>query len=389
MPIPVSDLGMPMALRLPFRLMIAVCLTSLAAVACVPSLAPLGTVPSEPSLSPAAPAPGRGVVADPAVLRALDVAAEHGRALMPDGMALPYDYYAPMHRPATGVIVALHGFNDYRGAYRLTGPALAATGQILYAYDQRGFGDAPYPGRWSGIPRMTDDLREMVALVRQRHPSLPVTILGHSMGGAVTLAALGGENPPRADRVILAAPAVWGRSTMPFYQTAALWVGAHTLPWMTVTGRGLGKLASDNLDMLRQLGRDPKVIKETRIEAIWGLVNLMDSALESSARLPIPALILYGDRDEIVPDAPICRMLRRLPLDRADSRRIAVYPEGWHMLMRDLNGPVVQRDIVRWLDDPAAPLPSGAEVAQGWPRDLCGPGPFDALSAASAAARPR
>src|SRR5690606_21708360 len=118
-------------------------------------------------------------------------------------------------------IVALHGFNDYRGAYRLSGPALAAQGQVVYAYDQRGFGDSPFRGRWSGTERLTADLAEMVALVRNRHPGLPVTILGHSMGGAVTLAAMGGANPPRADRVVLAAPAVWGRSTMPLYQTAA------------------------------------------------------------------------------------------------------------------------------------------------------------------------
>ncbi|MBU0725339.1 MAG: lysophospholipase [Alphaproteobacteria bacterium] len=375
-------------MRLPFRLVIAMGLLAMAAVACVPSLAPLGGVPSQPALTPlkaetAGGTMGRGVVADPAVLRALDVEGEHGQALMPDGLALPYDAYRPLHREPRGVIVALHGFNDYRGAYRLSGPALAAQGQVVYAYDQRGFGDSPFRGRWAGTERLTADLAEMVELVRGRHPGLPVTILGHSMGGAVTLAAMGGANPPRADRVVLAAPAVWGRSTMPFYQTAALWIGAHTLPWMTVTGRGLGKLASDNLDMLRQLGRDPRVIKETRLEAIWGLVNLMDDGLESAARLHIPALILYGARDEIVPSAPVCRMLRRLPLDEAQTRRIAVYPEGWHMMLRDLHGPLVQRDISAWLADPRADFASAADIPDGWPRALCGPGPFDALSAAA------
>ena len=40
---------------------------------------------------------------------------------------------------------------------------------------------------------------------------------------------------------------------------------------------------------------------------------------------------------------------------------IAVYPEGWHMLLRDLNGHVVVEDIAAWTLDPAAPLPSGAD----------------------------
>ncbi|MBC7135915.1 MAG: hypothetical protein H5U25_09810 [Oceanibaculum nanhaiense] len=51
---------------------------------------------------------------------------------------------------------------------------------------------------------------------------------------------------------------------------------------------------------------------------------------------------------------------------------MALYPEGWHMLLRDLNGPVVLRDVMAWLEDWEAPLPSGSEAPDGWPDSLCG-----------------
>ena len=60
---------------------------------------------------------------------------------------------------------------------------------------------------------------------------------------------------------------------------------------------------------------------------------------------------------------PVRQPLQRLALERAGERpgmRSAYYPNGWHILNRDLQGEVVYRDVEAWLRDAAAPLPSGA-----------------------------
>ena len=41
------------------------------------------------------------------------------------------------------VIVGVHGMNDYAGAFRWSAPYWAEQGITTYAYDQRGFGEAP------------------------------------------------------------------------------------------------------------------------------------------------------------------------------------------------------------------------------------------------------
>ncbi len=151
---------------------------------------------------------------------------------------------------AAAVVVALHGFNDYSNAFAAPGAWLAAQGFAVYAFDQRGFGAAPAPGVWPGRKMLTADLRNMVAAARARHPGTPVYALGESMGAAVVLAAWA-EQPLAVDGVILTGPAVWGRIVMPAYQTAALWLASYTVPWLTLTGRGLGVMASDNIEMLR------------------------------------------------------------------------------------------------------------------------------------------
>jgi alpha-beta hydrolase superfamily lysophospholipase len=113
--------------------------------------------------------------------------------------------------------------------------------------------------------------------------------------------------------------------------------------------------------MLRAFGADPLVIKETRVDALWGVTNLMDRAAAAAPRLPPPALLLYGEKDQIIPKAAFCAALRELP--REPGLRLVLYPEGWHMLTRDLQGRQVMEDIAAWLLDRDAPLPSGEEAA--------------------------
>src|SRR2546429_124498 len=82
---------------------------------------------------------------------------------------------------------------------------------------------------------------------------LPVYALGESMGGGVVLTALASAHPPRVSGVILVAPAVWSREDMPLPYRVVLWIGAHVIPGLHVSGEGLHIWASDNLDVLRRL----------------------------------------------------------------------------------------------------------------------------------------
>ena len=283
------------------------------------------------------------------------------RLVAADGAELPLRSWLPQAGPPDAVLVALHGFNDYSNFFDGTGRWLAGRGVASYAYDQRGFGGAPHRGVWPGAEALASDLRAAVALVRARHPGTPLYLFGESMGGAVVMTTMARPDRPAVDGVILAAPAVWGRSSMPWYQTTALWLAVHTFPWGRLTGRNLGIVVSDNTEMLKALGRDSMVIKGTRVDAIYGLVNLMDEAMASAPRLDGRMLVLYGARDPLIPAGAMREMLARLPPATANERRLALYPQGYHMLTRDLQGETVWRDIDAWLADPNAPVPSGAD----------------------------
>ncbi|HVP83816.1 MAG TPA: lysophospholipase [Rhizomicrobium sp.] len=293
--------------------------------ACAPTLAPRGTQNEQPT-----------IVSDEFVTR--------------DGLHLPVRHWDAEDPKA--IIVALHGMSDYSNAFAIPAPYLADHGISVVAYDQRSFGKAPDPGIWPGSDALRTDLDDFVDVVRAEHPHIPVIALGESMGGAVVLSSLAADRKPNVDGVILVAPAVWSREDMPLLYRIALWTAAHLLPSMTVTGKGLKIWPSDNIDMLRAISRDPLFQKETRSDAVWGLVNLMDQARKTPKKITTapPILIVYGAKDQIIPAAPTKAVIAEL----GNKAEVHEYPNGYHMLLRDLGREAPLKDIVSWVDKLAA-----------------------------------
>lgn len=302
--------------------------------------------------------------------------------LMDDGVALPLRHW-PAEGQTKAVVLALHGFNDYSKAFEGPASDWAKAGIETYAYDQRGFGETSYTGLWAGDARMVEDVKEAAKTLRARHPDLPFYVLGESMGGAVVMAAATDKDPLQANGFILVAPAIWGRDSIGSVGSGALWFFAHTIPWYTVDGRGFRIEPSDNIEMLKKLGRDPLVIKETRVDTVYGLVGLMDKAWAAAPVMPSDSLFLYGAKEQVIDDAAAAEMLRRLPHGSAGPR-IALYPDGYHMLLRDLHSSVVRQDVVAWIFEPEVALPSKAD--QRAQRLLMGPA--DGLTTAASLPTP-
>lgn len=318
----------------------------LALSACAPRLMGVGDPVFEPRLATASPL--RAIMADGAHLPLLVFEAENPRA----------------------VVLGLHGFNDYSNTFGSFGPGayLADRGIAVYAMDQRGFGGAPGRGLWAGGTRMAEDAATAVALLRARHPGIPLYVIGTSMGAAVAMRMMALPEPPEVDGLILSAPAVWGWQNLNGLYAATLWTAARLAPSAALTGSGLEIWPSDNIDMLRALGRDPRVIKETRIGTLYGLVTLMDEGYDAAGGIRVPVLLLYGAKDQIVPPQATAAALHAMRAGGVDVTP-ACYPEGYHMLLRDKQRETVWHDIAAWIEAHGTPLPSGADT------DLrpCGP----------------
>jgi alpha-beta hydrolase superfamily lysophospholipase len=275
-----------------------------------------------------------------------------------DGTELPMRSWMPQEKPRA-LIVALHGFADYSISYARPAAVWAKKGIATFAYDQRGFGGAPHVLHWSGSSRMIADATEAVAALRARYPGIPTYLIGESMGGAVAIAATAGPRPANVDGVILVAPAIWEHSFLGSIERSALLITRIALPslWLTPPP-GLHIRPSDNIPMLREMSRDSLVQMGARADTTAGLMDLMDLAGNQVSQIHLPTLVLYGAHEEVLPHTAVTGFLERVP---PKNVRVAFYPKGYHMLLRDLNGDIVANDVAAWIADRRAPLPSGDE----------------------------
>lgn len=256
------------------------------------------------------------------------------------------------------IIIAVHGMNDYAYGFDRAGNWWAAEADITtYGYDQRGFGRSPAPGRWPGNDALIADLRAVIDAVIERHQDLPIYVVGHSMGAGVILASMKEASLP-VTGVVLAAPGVWGGSQLPIIYRASVNIAAAIAPGKSLTGERAARQATDNIPVLREMQADPFVVKETRIDAVLGVVRIMGEAYDASDEVGGDILFLLGEKDEIIPVKSMERAADRLCGD-VDIRR---YEDGWHMLFRDLQAENVWRDIAGWVEQKNA---AGRERAEG------------------------
>src|SRR5689334_13019246 len=121
------------------------------------------------------------------------------------------------------VIIAVHGMNDYAGAFKAAGTWWAEHGAIVYAYDQRGFGRSPDSGIWPDPELMRRDLATAVATARALHPDARIAVVGESMGASVAITTFAEEKPAGADVLVLSGPGLYGWGALPWYYSVSLW----------------------------------------------------------------------------------------------------------------------------------------------------------------------
>jgi pimeloyl-ACP methyl ester carboxylesterase len=87
-------------------------------------------------------------------------------------------------------VLLLHGFLEHAHAWELVAPRLAEAGHHVLALDLRGHGDSEWVGA-GGYYHFADYVADLAFLVRALGDT--VSIVGHSMGGAVSVLYAGTE----------------------------------------------------------------------------------------------------------------------------------------------------------------------------------------------------
>ncbi len=261
-----------------------------------------------------------------------------------DGEDVPYRLWIP--RRARAMLILLHGACDYSGAFDIIGPRLMRAGFAVLAYDQRGFGASPSRGRWMGEKRMIADLVEAATFCRIRlADTLPLFVIGESMGGAVAVHAAASHPEMDVAGLVLVAPGALAsplRRSIYYGILSLMRALASNLEVVVerVDGKGLAPAAA-----IRLLG-DPMVMRSIAPELLDGVIALAHSAVDAAKDVRIPALTMVGTQDDLLRQECVCQLHRNL----AGPKSWASIKGGPHLLLHWEKGSKVLRTTRRWIE---------------------------------------
>ncbi len=124
-----------------------------------------------------------------------------------DGSWLGFRHYNAGGTPAGRIAIVIHGSSGSSGGtIHALSQALAARGVETYALDMRGHGVSGTRGDIGYLGQLEDDLADFVGVVRQTQPATPITLVGHSSGGAFALRVASSPLRNLFERSVLLAP---------------------------------------------------------------------------------------------------------------------------------------------------------------------------------------
>jgi acylglycerol lipase len=256
-----------------------------------------------------------------------------------------YQGWLPDEEPQA-VLLVVHGLAEHGGRYMNVVNHFVPQGYAVYAPDHRGHGRSDgqrvYVERFS---QYLDDLKTFFDLLRDWHPDLKIFLVGHSMGGAISLAYTL-RHQDELDGLLLSGPAIK--------------VGADISPLLILVGRVLslilpkmGLLALDS----SSISRDPETVKaydndplvyRGKMTARLGaeLIATMQSFPDQVSQLRLPLLVMHGSADKLA-DPQGSKWLGEAA--GSEDKTLKIYEGYYHEIFNDLGREQVLADVQAWL----------------------------------------
>lgn len=254
-------------------------------------------------------------------------------------------------KPPRAVVVIVHGLGEHSGRYAHVAQALVDADCAVYAMDHRGHGKSGGPRTFiDSFANTVADIDTVVEIARKANPRKPTFLLGHSMGGALSL-SYAIKNPGKLKALILSGPAVALDGAPPMMKPIAklLSTFAPKLGMFAVAP----ELVSRDAAVVADYASDPlnahgKVPARTLGEIVK-FVELLPGLLPV---LQLPLLIQHGRDDKLAGVAGSELVISRVS---SKDKTLKIYDGLYHEIFNELpaDRARVLKDLREWIAERA------------------------------------
>ena len=229
--------------------------------------------------------------------------------------------------PSPALTLALcHGYGEHAGRYAHVAEALNRHSIAVTTADLRGHGLSPgEPGRIERFSDYLEDLDSIVERARGLAAGGPLALLGHSMGGLITLDWLLTRRPEGLVGVVVTSPFV-DLPRGPRLLARLLSPLSGVLPGLRAEVGFASEELSHDPEMNRAHAEDPLIRGRAVLRSITEARRAGRRVLRRAAELPGPLLLLYAGADRVVSAEATDRLVARLRMPDRTCRRL----EGLH-----------------------------------------------------------
>ncbi|MCW5732833.1 MAG: lysophospholipase [Enhydrobacter sp.] len=251
-------------------------------------------------------------------------------------------------RPAAApkaILVICHGVNSHSGQYGWAIERFAEHGLVVYALDLRGRGRSEGERFYiDSVDEYVADLAMTIRLAKQRHPGLPLYLLGHSAGGVVSCTyAL--DNQVELAGLICESFAF--QVYAPDVALALIKGVSHLLPHTPILHLKNEDFSRDPA-VVAALNADPLTPNETQPTSTVAALVRADERLEREfPRITLPLLIMHGTADNATRPSGSQPFFDTAG---ASDKSLKLYEGHFHDLLADVGKEQVLADMWAWIE---------------------------------------
>ena len=240
------------------------------------------------------------------------------------------------------LLVLIHGITNSSTSWDPVLPMLERHFTVL-APDLLGHGDSAKPRGDYSLGAHASLLRDLLLVLGHER----ATIAGHSLGGGIAL-QMAYQFPERVDRLILIASGGLGRHVSPVLRAVALPGAEYVLPLLVsgaVVGTGakigglIGRLGLRTGSDIAELATGLATLQDIKarrafVHTARSVIDIGGQRIDATDRLylaeAIPTLIVWGDRDPVIPARHGIRAHELMP-----GSRLALFEGAGHFPHHD------------------------------------------------------
>ncbi|KAJ7565954.1 hypothetical protein O6H91_02G082700 [Diphasiastrum complanatum] len=248
-----------------------------------------------------------------------------------------------------GLVVLLHGLNEYSGRYARFARQLNAAGYGVFGMDWIGHGGTDgLHGYVESLDYAVSDTTEFLQKVASQHPSVPCFLFGHSTGGAIAVkVAIQSSAKKLLNGLVLTSPALRIKPGHPVLRAVAP-LFSILLPKYQFRGNRKRQPVCRDPAALAAKYSDPLVYTgPIRIRTATEILRITSYLQRNLSKVSIPFFVLHGTEDKVT-DPTASQDL----YDQAVSeiKNAKFYDGLLHDLLFELEKDSIAADIIDWLD---------------------------------------